>query len=78
VEASFALAFGLGASANRVDCAPLNTSLTHWRHRAVPAGEPEWTLISFNDADHLNSSAPPASPRHGAVPLPDEGPAADV
>jgi broad specificity phosphatase PhoE len=29
VDASFALAFGLGASGNRVDCAPLHTSLTH-------------------------------------------------
>jgi probable phosphoglycerate mutase len=53
VEASFALAFGLGASGNRVDCAPLNTSLTHWRHRPASAGEPEWTLVSFNDATHL-------------------------
>jgi 2,3-bisphosphoglycerate-dependent phosphoglycerate mutase len=55
VEASFALAFGLGASGNRVDCAPANTSLTHWRHRPSPVGEPEWTLVSFNDADHLTS-----------------------
>jgi hypothetical protein len=28
VEASFALAFGVGATGNRVDCAPRNTSLT--------------------------------------------------
>ena len=76
VEASFALAFGLGASGNRVDCAPLNTSLTHWRHRRT-RGEPEWTLVSFNDADHLTSRALPASPPHDAVPLPGEGPAAD-
>ncbi|MDQ1662285.1 MAG: 2,3-bisphosphoglycerate-dependent phosphoglycerate mutase [Blastococcus sp.] len=76
VEASFALAFGLGASGNRVDCAPLNTSLTHWRHRPAPAGEPEWTLVSFNDANHLASSGPPAAPPHDAVPLPGEGPAA--
>jgi broad specificity phosphatase PhoE len=53
VEASFALAFGSGPSGNRVDCAPANTSLTHWRHRVAPAGEPEWTLVSFNDAGHL-------------------------
>jgi broad specificity phosphatase PhoE len=62
VEASFALAFGLGASANRVDCAPLNTSLTHWRHRPTPAGTPEWTLISFNDAHHLTRSGAPGQP----------------
>jgi broad specificity phosphatase PhoE len=55
VEASFALAFGLGASAKRVDCAPSNTSLTHWRHRFGPAGEPEWMLTSFNDAHHLTN-----------------------
>src|SRR4051794_17222191 len=78
VEASFALAFGTGASGNRVDCAPLNTSLTHWRHRLSPAGEPEWTLVSFNDAGHLASSAPPAVPARDAVPLPGEGPAADA
>jgi 2,3-bisphosphoglycerate-dependent phosphoglycerate mutase len=79
VEASFALAFGVGASGNRVDCAPLNTSLTHWRHRPAPAGEPEWTLVSFNDAHHLVSSPLPARPAHDAVPLPGEGgPAADT
>ncbi len=78
VEASFALAFGVGASRNRVDCAPLNTSLTHWRHRPAPAGEAEWTLVSFNDANHLTSSALPASPPPDAVPLPGEGPDADA
>ena len=78
VEASFALAFGLGASGNRVDCAPLNTSLTHWRHRPSSAGEPEWTLVSFNDADHLTGSDLPAAPPHDAVPLPGEDPAADA
>jgi broad specificity phosphatase PhoE len=60
VEASFALAFGLGASGNRVDCAPLNTSLTHWRHRPAPVGGPEWTLVSFNDASHLAGGDLPA------------------
>jgi probable phosphoglycerate mutase len=78
VEASFALAFGLGASATRVDCAPLNTSLTHWRHRPASAGEPEWTLVSFNDASHLIGSGQPGSPLHDAVPLPGEGPAEDA
>jgi probable phosphoglycerate mutase len=69
VEASFALAFGLDASAKRVDCAPLNTSLTHWRHRFGPAGEPEWTLAAFNDAGHLTNSVLPVSPAQDAVPL---------
>ena len=78
VEASFALAFGLGASGNRVDCSPLNTSLTHWRHRPALPGEPEWTLVSFNDAAHLPSSAMPASLPHDAVPLPGEDPASNA
>ncbi len=78
VEASFALAFGLGASGNRVDCAPLNTSLTHWRHRPSPTAEPEWTLVSYNDANHLKGSALPAAPPHDAVPLPGEGRAANA
>jgi probable phosphoglycerate mutase len=69
VEASFALAFGLGASAHRVDCAPSNTGLTHWRHRLGPAGEPEWALASFNDAAHLTSSVLPEPPAQDAVPL---------
>jgi 2,3-bisphosphoglycerate-dependent phosphoglycerate mutase len=78
VEASFALAFGLGASGNRVDCAPMNTSLTHWRHRPAPGGEPEWTLVSFNDAHHLMRSAPPVAPPHDAVPLPGEDSGTDA
>jgi probable phosphoglycerate mutase len=69
VEASFALAFGLGASAHRVDCAPSNTGLTHWRHRLGPVGEPQWTLASFNDAGHLTSSVLPEPPAQDAVPL---------
>nr|WP_275585681.1 histidine phosphatase family protein [Geodermatophilus sabuli] len=78
VEASFALAFGVGASGNRVDCAPLNTSLTHWRHRPAPARGPEWTLVSYNDAGHLAGGGPPVPPPHDAVPLPGEAPAADA
>ncbi|SFT96839.1 probable phosphoglycerate mutase [Geodermatophilus amargosae] len=78
VEASFALAFGLGASGNRVDCAPSNTSLTHWRHRPSSAGEPEWKLVSFNDADHLTSSDLPAAPPRDAVPLPGGDSATDA
>jgi len=77
VDASFALAFGVGASRNRVDCAPLNTSITHWRHRSAPAREAQWTLVSFNDAHHLTSSALPASPPPDAVPLPGGGPDED-
>jgi hypothetical protein len=75
VEASFALAFGLGASANRVDCAPLNTSLTHWRHRAAPAGEAEWALISFNDASHLIGSGQPPFLRASTSPATSTAPA---
>jgi len=78
VEASFALAFGLGASGRRVDCAPLNTSLTHWRHGATEAGEPEWRLMSFNDAGHLTGSARRARPAPESVPQPDDDPAADA
>jgi probable phosphoglycerate mutase len=78
VEASFALAFGVGASGNRVDCAPVNTGLTHWRHQFTSAGEPTWTLASFNDAGHLMSSAVPASAGHGAAQLADDAPAADT
>lgn len=69
VEASFALAFGTGASGNRVDCAPLNTSLTHWRHQP-PGDGPEWTLVSFNDASHLTGRAAPPAGEPEAVPLP--------
>ena len=72
VEASFALAFGLGAGARRVDCAPLNTSLTHWRHQEASDGAPEWRLVSFNDARHLSSDALPPSPVEDAVPLLEE------
>jgi broad specificity phosphatase PhoE len=77
VEASFALAFGVGPSGNRVDCAPQNTSLTHWRHRPSTAGEPEWTLVSFNDADHLSGDDEPGPPPQEAGPLAGErtGPA---
>ena len=70
VEASFALAFGLGPSGNRVDCAPLNTSLTHWRHHVTPAGGPEWTLASFNDGRHLTDGTVPVAAAQAAVPIP--------
>jgi probable phosphoglycerate mutase len=53
IEASFYLAFGLGATAHRVSYAPRNTSITHWRHVGSSAVGPEWTLVTFNDASHL-------------------------
>lgn len=52
VEASFFLAFGLGATANRVSFATLNTSITRWRHHQ-PGGRRDWTAVTFNDAAHL-------------------------
>jgi 2,3-bisphosphoglycerate-dependent phosphoglycerate mutase len=70
LEASFYLAFGLGGTGNRVAFAPLNTSITHWRHRRGPHGHSEWTLVTFNDAGHLAvGGVPEESPRE-AVPTP--------
>ena len=64
VEASFCLAFGLGPSSVRPQVDPLNTSITHWRHR--PATETgaraAWSLVAFNDARHL-AGTPPAEHR---------------
>ena len=64
VEASFCLAFGLGPSSVRPQVDPLNTSITHWRHR--PARETRtraaWSLVAFNDARHL-AETPPAEHR---------------
>ena len=71
LEASFYLAFGLGASARRVDFAPLNTSITHWQHQRGPQGEAQWTLVTFNDAGHLAGTMTADSPR-AAVPTPVE------
>ena len=78
VEASFALAFGLGPSGNRVDCAPLNTSITQWRHQPAGSGEPEWTLVSYNDATHLRDSSLAVPPPHHAVPVSSGGTASDA
>lgn len=69
LEASFYLAFGLGASAQRVAFDPLNTSITHWRHRRGPQGDSSWTLVTFNDAGHLAGRLTADSPRP-AVPTP--------
>lgn len=69
LEASFYLAFGLGPSARRVAFDPLNTSITHWRHRREAHGESNWTLVTFNDAGHLAGAVEADSPRT-AVPRP--------
>lgn len=52
INASFALAFGLGPSATQVRINPANTSINRWQHQSEP-GQPRWTLQSFNDANHL-------------------------
>jgi broad specificity phosphatase PhoE len=73
LEASFYLAFGLGGTGNRVAFAPLNTSITHWRHRRGLAGHSEWTLVTFNDAGHLAvAGVPEESPREAVPTPPDE------
>ncbi|MDP9374559.1 MAG: histidine phosphatase family protein [Chloroflexota bacterium] len=70
LEASFYLACGLGPTGNPVFFAPLNTSITHWRHRPA-GGRGAWTLVTFNDAAHLRvAGVPAASPE--AVPTPVE------
>lgn len=56
LEASFYLAFGLGGTNDMVRFAPLNTSITHWRHERVE-GRRSWTLVTFNDAAHLEGLA---------------------
>ena len=69
LEAAFYHAFGLGPTANRVSFAPLNTSITHWRHHpAEEGGAPRWALVAFNDAAHLRPAEAEA-PRE-AVPTP--------
>ena len=72
VEASFALAFGIGGSSARVHFATRNTSLTHWRHRRSAQGLREWTMVGYNDAAHLAHAAVPAQPARDAVPTPAE------
>ena len=73
LEASFMHAFGLGPTASSgVRFAPRNTSITHWRYHAQgPLGVPFWTLVSFNDAAHLEQEGVPARSRD-AVPSPFE------
>ena len=72
LEASFYLAFGIGPTGNRVLFAPLNTSITHWRHRPAGEGRPaHWTIVTFNDAAHSRIARVPDEAR-GAVPTPVE------
>jgi broad specificity phosphatase PhoE len=70
LEASFYLAFGLGGTGSRVAFAPLNTSITHWRHRRGSDGRSEWTLVTFNDAGHLAVEGVPEESAREAVPTP--------
>jgi broad specificity phosphatase PhoE len=70
IEASFYLAFGLGGTGNRVSFAPLNTSITRWRHRRGPDGRREWTVVTFNDAGHLAGAPTPTEAPRDAVPTP--------
>jgi len=72
LEASFFLAFGLGGAGNRVSFAPLNTSITHWRHQLGHDDRPEWTLVTFNDAGHLAGADLQKEPPREAVPTPPE------
>jgi probable phosphoglycerate mutase len=71
LEASFFLAFGLGPTSKHAAFAPLNTSITHWRHRSPAEGPPEWTLVTFNDAGHLAGERA-GDPGGQAVPTPAE------
>ncbi len=72
LEASFYLAFGVGGTGTNVAFAPLNTSITHWRHRRGADGRPEWTLVTFNDAGHLAGADLQKEPAREAVPTPPE------
>jgi len=74
IGASFYLALGLGPTTNRAAFAPANTSITHWRHRRLPDGQPEWTLVRFNDARHLDERDITGEPPRQAVPTPAEEP----
>ena len=70
LEASFFLALGLGPTSKQTAFAPLNTSITHWRHRTSEEDGPEWTLVTFNDAGHLAGERDQATEQ--AVPTPAE------
>lgn len=72
LEAAFYLAFGLGGTHRMVRFAPLNTSISHWRHRSLPGGGQQWTLAAFNDAAHLSAESLPSQSAHEAVPTVDD------
>jgi broad specificity phosphatase PhoE len=70
LEVSFHLAFGVGGTGNKVRFAPLNASITHWRHQRGADQRSDWELVTFNDAGHLaGEEVPEESPREG-VPTP--------
>ncbi|MBA2277081.1 MAG: histidine phosphatase family protein [Chloroflexia bacterium] len=72
LEASFFLAFGIGPTGNRVFFDPLNTSITHWRWGSKrPSGLDTWTLVTFNDAGHLDVAGV-SGESHEAIPTPVE------
>jgi len=58
LRVAFFLAFGLAAAqGNRMRFLPTNTGMSHWRyHHASPDRLASWTIISFNDAAHLDVS----------------------
>jgi broad specificity phosphatase PhoE len=73
LEASFHLAFGVGGTGNKVGFVPLNASITHWRHQRGADNQPEWELVTFNDAGHLaGDEVPEESPREAVPTPPDE------
>ena len=73
LEVSFHLAFGVGGTGNRVAFAPLNASITHWRHDRGANHRSKWTLVTFNDAGHLaGEDVPEESPREAVPTPPDE------
>jgi probable phosphoglycerate mutase len=53
INASFALAFGLGPNARQVRINPENTSINRWQYRP-DSDQPQWSLQSFNDTCHLD------------------------
>ena len=69
LEVSFHPAW-FGRNRHRVAFAPLNTSITHWRHRRESHGQSEWTLVTFNDAGHLAGAGVPEESLWEAVPTP--------
>ena len=70
LEASFYLAAGLGPTSPAVEFVPLNTSITHWRHDPAKAWRGPWSLVTFNDAAHLQVQRSTAESPREAVPTP--------